>query len=742
MTIYPPCSGSEWLMEQSGFVSGHVPHYESIFTLANGYAGVRASLATNPGMGDPGFYVAGVYDRVHDFTHEIVNLPSWIGMGLNVNGFDVDLRKGEILDFWRGLDMRQGILYTRLTWRDAGMQTTRIETARLMHLADKHVALEWGTVTPVDYSASVQVSSVLDAWSVKYASASRAPRLTVSAVNDLGASGIGLEVVTRQSGIGVAMASQLQIRGGERRSVRADDDRIAESMVVKVGKGRAAAFERRVVFYTSRDTAKPAAAAAQELARVAATRLAVLIRRHTAAWKQVWGRADIRIDGDPQAQKALRFNVFHLASLGNPGDSLVSLGAKGLHGNGYGGLVFWDTEIYMLPFYTHTDPAAARALLQYRHHFLNDARENAKALGHTGAYYPWNSSITGRERPWRGWQEHVGSDIAYGVAWYLAATGDDAFLREAGAELILETARYWQSRVEFDKASGTYMIRGLMGPDEIHGGIDNNSYTNQLVRWHLRRALRAAEELQGGDTWKRLAAKLGITAADLAKWRDIAERMYLKFVPTLNLHEQFDGYLKLKEKAIDRSLSRMQYTGPVQHSFKPTKVAQQADTVLMYYMFAEEFPAGVRAAGYDYYEPRCSHTSSLSRCIFAAVAAQTGRVQEAYRHFLQSAENDFKAGTEMESESGVHAACMGGTWLAAITGFGGVWCREGVLTLNPRLPRQWTRMMFNLAWRGHTVSVEVFRKHVRLRVNTGRLMVRVGTRDVELTPRPIEVPRR
>ncbi len=725
MAQFPSPSALEWCLNEAHFRPAHLAHFESVFALANGYMGVRASLETNPTMADPGFYVAGIFDQVHEFTHEIVNLPCWMGLRLNVDGFDMDLRKGTMLEYRRTLDLRQGILFTRLVWRDAGNHTTRLETGRLVHLADKHTALQWGTLTPLDYSANVRIESPIDAWAVKYASPSGGARLKDPLPLDRGEHGIGLAISTRATGLRVAIASRLMAPGLTDRRARAGDDRIAESATVRVEQGLPMTFAKHVAVFTSRDVDDPCAAAHAAVDRLSRHDLDEPIRTHVAAWARQWAAADVRIEGDPRAQKALRFNIFHLSSLANPDDDRVSLAAKGLHGNGYSGVVFWDTEIYMVPFYIHTQPAAARALLQYRHHFLEDARANAKALDRKGAYYPWNSSLTGRERVWKGWQEHVGSDIAYGIDWYAQATGDQDFVRGPGAEIILETARYWQSRVESDPVKG-YVIRGLMGPDEIHGGIDNNTYTNFLVKWHLQHAADLVDDLQRARRWPALAERLGLTDADVAAWREISAHMYLRFNPKLNLHEQFDGYLDLKEKAIDRSLSRMQYTGPVQHSFKPTKVAQQADTVLMYWMFAEHFAADVRRAGYRYYEPRCSHTSSLSRGIFAAVAAQTGQVAEAYRQFLQTAENDIRAGAEMESESGVHAACMGSTWLAAITGFGGVWVRNGQLEIHPHLPAKWQSLAFQLAWRGRTVEVEIRPTTLRLRCRDGQSEVVVG----------------
>ncbi len=709
---------------EDGFHPGHLAHYESIFALANGYMGVRASLETNTAMADAGFYVAGVFDQVRGFQHEIVNLPCWLGLGVRVDGFPVDLRKGTMLEYRRTLDLRQGILFTHIVWRDAGMHTTRFELGRLVHQTEKHAALQWGTITPLDYSATLAVSHAIDAWAVKYGCCHGTPRLDSIRTQDHGAAGIGLSAATRATGIRVAVAASLAVAGKDR-AVERHDDRITECLAVKAARGESIRFAKRVAVYTSRDGEDPEGRAQAALETQIPTRAEDLVASHVKAWERIWADTDIRIEGDARSQLALRFSLFHLSALANPGDDAVSIGAKGLHGNGYCGQVFWDTEIYMLPFYAHTRPEAARSLLRYRHRFLDDARANAQAMRREGAFYPWNSSLTGREDACLGWQEHVGSDIAYGIDWYARATGDREFLHGPGAEIIFETARYWQSRVEPDAAKG-YVLTNLMGPDEIHGNISNNCFTNFLVKWHLQRAADLAAELQSDGRWDGLAGRLGLSRADVERWRDISDRMYLPFLPELNIHEQFDGYMKLSERTIDRSVSRMRYTGPVQHSFKKTKVAQQADTVLMYWMFSEAFDADMRRAGYLYYEPRCSHTSSLSRCVYAAVAAQTGLVEEAYRHFLLSAEGDLAPGTEMESESGIHAACMGGNWLAAITGFGGMQVRGDTLAFEPRLPKAWKRLAFQIAWHGANIEVEIVPDAMRLRTRGGELRISAG----------------
>ncbi len=734
MTItMPALSAPDWCLTEDTLQTGQVEHYESIFALANGYMGVRASLDTSPLLGNPGFYVAGVYDQVAGFSHEIVNLPCWLDLGLWVDGFPVDLRKGTLLEYQRTLDLRQGILFSQLVWRDAAMHTTRFELARLVHRTDKHLAMQWGTITPLDYSANVRIRSSLDAWSVKYGSPSGAARLGDYATRDAGEAGIVMAVSTRVTAIRTALASSLVLENPTGRTVSQSDDRISEIFTAPMQQGVPLSFCKRVSVYTSRDGADPEAMAVQAGAALRESDPAAAIARHVSAWSSAWRDADIRITGDPRAQRATRFTVFHLMSLAHPEDTAVSIGAKGLHGNGYNGWVYWDTEIYLLPFYIYTQPETARALLEYRYRMLDDARANAADMGRRGAYYPWNSTLTGRERRHPGWQEHVGSDIAYGIDLYARATGDRAFLHGPGAEIILETARYWESRVETDPAKG-FVITGLMGPDEIHGGIANNTFTNQLVKWHLERAASLADALKSDPAGASVLETLGVTAGETARWREIAAGMYLSFLPDLNIHQQFDDYLKLPDKAIDRSLSRMQYTGPVQHSFRPTRVAQQADTVLMYWMFNDLFPADVRQAGYAFYEPRCSHTSSLSRCIYAAVAAQTGMAGEALRQFIPAVETDIAAGAEMESENGVHVASMGGAWLALVTGFGGLSVRAEVLTLAPCLPPEWTGLAFTLRWRGVWVEVELQAGSARLRTRGGCVDACVGGQPVQVTP--------
>lgn len=733
-SLFAP-SADEWQIVEDRFDPKRAAHFETLFTLANGYAGVRGSLAMSPLLGDAGFYVAGVFDQVSGFTHEIVNLPCWLPMHADLDYFDFDFRKGKVLEYRRSLDMRRGMLFSTILWENEIQQVFRLESVRLMHQVEKHVSLTYGRITAPGASGNLQIGTTLDSWMVKHGSSSGRTRYGDVHVSDLG-NGVSLDVTTQKTGVRVVEATSLTIPGASNRRVQADDDRVSESFTVPLEPNIPVYFEKRTVIFTSRDVADPVAAAASELSRVREISIDDLADSHARAWESIWSESDIVIDGDARAQKDIRFNLFHLLSLANPEDDRVSLGAKGLHGNGYSGLVFWDTEVYLVPPFIFTNPAVARALLQYRHHFLPDAVENARAAGRRGAFYPWNSSITGREDPQPGWQEHVGSDIAYAADQYVQATGDREFLLKYGAELIIATALYWSSRVELDPQKG-YVIRDLMGPDEIHGNIDNNTYTNYLVQWHLRRAMQAVNELDA-EAWRQIAQRYAITDEDVAEWKQIADQMYINFSTQHGFHEPFDGYFRLDEREIDRNMTQKHYTGPVLHSFRPTQVTKQADTVLLYYMFPNDFPEEVVRAAYEYCEPRCSHTSTLSRGLHAAVAARLGMTEDAHRQFLISAETD--TGPTAGCDSGIHAACLGGNWQAVVMGFGGFSIRDGKASLSPHLPKDWQKLSFHLKWQGETISVDIRHDRVALQTAGGTVGMLVNGVLRQIGPNETSIP--
>ena len=384
--------------------------------------------------------------------------------------------------------------------------------------------------------------------------------------------------------------------------------------------------------------------------------------------------------------------------------------------------MFWDTDLFLLPFYSYTWPEAARAMLLYRYHGLAGAREKAAKQGYRGAYYAWESADTGEEATPRGvigpdgrevvyWgatrEVHISADIAYAVWNYWQVTGDDAFLREAGAEMLLETARFWASRVEQD-SDGSCHLRGVEGPDEYHTHVDDNAYTNNLARWNLARALDAVQWLhtRWPDRWSDLQQRLQLSGAELETWERTRDLLVTGFDPATRLFEQFRGYFNLEY--ID--LASIKQPGPTvevalgQEHISRSQVVKQADVVMLLALLWDTFTPEVRAANFAYYAPRCSQGSSLSPAIHALVAAKLGEVSVAEDYFRWAAEID-ERDTRRDTSLGVHIATQGGVWQAAVLGFAGLAPRAEGLRLDPHLPPGWSALEFAAQWQGRRVRV-------------------------------------
>ena len=526
-------------------------------------------------------------------------------------------------------------------------------------------------------------------------------------------------------------------------------------------------LDKLVAVATSRDGGDPVARSRAHLDSIRAGGLDTALEAHehawarrwslaanTAAWAKEWARTDVEIDGDDEAQIAVRFNLFQMLIAAPRHDDRVNIGAKTLSGFGYRGHSFWDTEIFMLPFFILTEPSVARSLLMYRFHNLPAAREKARALGYQGALYAWESADNGREAApsevvgpsgevvhiLTGTQEHhISADIAYAVWQYWRATRDDAFFSGAGAEILLETARFWASRAA-DEPDGRCHIRQVMGPDEYHETVDDNAYTNSMAAWNLRRGLETAALLaeRWPAQWATTRERLQLAETELRDWGRIADAMF-RLQSESGVIEQFAGYDLLEEIDLTAHEPR---TAPMdvllgRERTQRTKVIKQADALLLVYLLWEEFAPEVREATFRYYEPRTAHGSSLSPGIHAAVAARLGDLERALRYFRQTAATDLGDGMG-NSAGGVHLGALGSLWQAAVMGFGGVEILDDSLRLQPRLPQAWQGLDFKLRWRGRTVNVSIASDPPGcvMRLETGEpLAVTVGGKPLPaLTP--------
>lgn len=751
-------SSSDWLIVQKGYRPDETPKYETLFTLANGFMGTRGAYEEPVAGGYPATYIAGVFDRTVTFSEELANAPNWLGLEVRVNGELMSPHTGKVLSSVRWLDMRNGLLARRMRWRDGAGRVTRIETLRLVHSRDKHRALIRGIVVPENHDARVEIAASVDGtvsnttlspivWTRHFL-----PRRAEA----VGFGGVYLEAATLYSKIAVGVASELVVEGEEGRHVDVLANKVVERVVANVKRGQALPFAKHVSVFTSRETRRVRRSALAEVRAMRRVGTEAIVETQCRAWREAWACADVEISGDRESQRAVRFSIFHLLSLSNEHDEDVSIGAKGLHGDGYRGSAFWDTELFMLPFYIYTNPRAARALLMYRLRRLGAAKANAAKNGYRGAQFPWESGSTGEEVTPDRWtdpitqtgqrirtheqQHHVTADVAFGFDHYLRAAGGRRFLVECAAEVFIETARFWASRVRLDARKKRYVIECVIGPDEAHEDVDNNRSTNRLAAWNLVRACEAVEEMKryAPRAWKRLNARLGVGAKELNAWRRVAGGMWYPPVSARGVLEQHEGYFKLRRvrlkldendmPIVSRSLWKRQ---------GGTQLLKQADIVLLQFLFPDEFDLRSKRANYAYYSPRTMHLSSLSPSTYAIMGVEVGEMCEAWRNFERTAFMDLRdhQGT---AAKGIHAAALGGTWMAVVNGFGGMRLgNDGTLSFWPRLPQRWRRLRFRVQWRGARLRLTCAGRRVvveHLGGGRGRARLKVWGESIVLRP--------
>ena len=710
-----PTRDEDWLIVEHGHNIAREHEIESLFALCNGYLGSRASLAEGSRSSTPKTFVAGVFQTYVDAPPELACTWDWANLRARVSGTPLSLEVGRPLVHARILDLQKAILFRDWHHLDPTERVTQARSLRLASLAERHLLVQSMVFTPDNYEGLVNLETALPAVPVREETWGNQ---RISAFHTA-PSGTDVKVA-------FAMLTRVEAQTGEPIEPEIDVKGTLPlwRCELQVQPRTSYRFDRVVAVYTSRESADPADEAWRAIERVMTRGVTAIVDAHTRAWNERWETADFRMNEDHLAQRALRFAAYHLVGAAPLDDERVSIGARALTGASYGGHVFWDTEIYMLPFYTLTAPPVARTVLMYRFHTLPAARARAKKLGYRGALYAWESADTGDDvtppfvrfptgevvRVLAGDQEHhISADVAYGVWSYWWATLDEGFMLEAGAEILAETARFWASRVILGK-DGRYHIEDVIGPDEYHVSVDDNAYTNGMARWNLERGVEVTRMLKERwpSRWHALEEELGLEESELEAWQTIADRMYTGLDPRTGLIEQFRGYFGLEDIDLGAYEPR---TAPMDVILGPervqrSKVIKQADVVLLIYLLWDRFSPEVREANFLYYLPKTAHESSLSPSIHALVAARLGLGDIADRYFRQSAEIDL-ADNMGNAAGGVHAAALGGLWQAAVFGFAGVELRnEGPVVL-PHLPRSWKAMRFSLQWRGTRLALHV-----------------------------------
>jgi kojibiose phosphorylase len=712
-----------WTVIETKFDPAQLHHSETIFTLGNGYLGTRGTFEEGYSGACPATFIHGVYDDVPVMHTELVNCPDWLSLVVVVAGERFSLDQGQVLGYQRQLDLRWGLISRNVLWRSPAGHTVYFHFERMISMADEHVLVLRCQVTPVDFSGAISVEASLNGYPDN-----QGVRHWEWLNQGVDATGVWLHLRCSNSGIELGMATQLTCSEKDA-PVRATGSSGNPTLTTtfQAQPGQTVTLEKVVTVFTSRNVSAPVVAAQERL--LSLPRYPTLLAAHGAVWDELWRDCDVEISGDPTAQLAVRYNLFQLLVAAPRHDDRASIPAKTLSGFAYRGHVFWDTEIFIVPFLTFTQPQIARNLLSYRYHTLEGARRKAKAAGYEGAMFAWESASTGDEvtprwvsgsdgklvRIWCGDIElHINADVAYAVWHYWQATGDDEWMQLEGAEIILDTAVFWDSRVEWNAVRCCYELLDVIGPDENHERVNNNAFTNRMVQWHLETALSLLDWLR--DTRPEQAAflkqKLNLTPERLQRWVDIVRHILVLHEPQTGLIEQFEGFFDLEDVNWADYSSRTQSMQAILgiEGAKQRQVLKQPDVLMLLYLLRGS-PLKTRLSSsdnrqilqtnWDYYTPRTDHTygSSLGPAIHAILACDLDKSTEAYEHFMRAALVDLKDVRGNASE-GIHAASTGGVWQAVVFGFAGVRLTEtGPIVETPHLPPSWTRLKFRLNWR-------------------------------------------
>jgi alpha,alpha-trehalose phosphorylase len=765
MIKHPSFVVEPWALHETALNLDVLAQTESLFALSNGHIGLRGNLDEGEPHGVPGTYLNGFYELrpllaaeitygTPESSQTLINVTNGKLFRLLVDDEPFDVRYGELLAHDRAVDFRTGTLKRVAEWKSPARRTVRVTSVRFASFTHRAIVGFSYEIEPLDGPANVVVQSELVA-NEQLPPASKDPRVAATLEAALEgedhfcAEGMAVLVHrTKRSGLRMAAAMDHSIRGTSRLNVTSqcspDSARVVATDQLEAG--QRLRIVKIVSYGWSAERTVPAMRD-QVLAALAATRAAgwdALIADQQRYLDDFWEHADVQLEGDSELQQAVRFALFQVLSAGARAEGRA-ISAKGLTGTGYDGHAFWDTESFVLPLLTYTYPAATADALRWRRATLPAALERAHDLGLKGAAFPWRT-IHGEECSGY-WPAgiaafHVNADIADAVIRYVNATGDRAFERDVGLDVLVHTARLWRSLGHYD-LHGSFRIDGVTGPDEYSALSDNNVYTNLMAARNLAGAAAACERHQDRTR------ELGVTAEEMVAWRAAADRMSIPFDDNLRVHEQAEGFTKYDEwnfaaTSPDKYPLLLHF-----HYFDlyRKQLVKQPDLVLAMHACPESFTAEQKARNYDYYERLTVRDSSLSACTEAVIAAEVGLLRLAYDYLAEGALLDLRD-FEKNARDGLHLASLAGTWIAIVAGLGGMRDNTETLRFSPRLPDGLTRVAFSLRYREHCLHVEVTAHEARYSLVHGEGEVRllhhgapVTVASTKAVARPIPVTR-
>ncbi|QQR91961.1 MAG: glycoside hydrolase family 65 protein [Myxococcales bacterium] len=744
-----------WAIQQKELSLKHATLAETVFAQANGYMGSRGTF--EEGMeGNPtsteGTYLNGVFFRekysypeiAYAFaTHnnKMIQVPNGKLIELSVDGERFVPGKSQLSSFHRSLDFRDGVLERKLRWKTESGKELELASRRLVSLENQHLLALQYTVTALDFDGKIELKSGLDAsYGVGDLDPSD-PRVGQLSIREsleqcdqaLGENSLAFSHRVKDGDVVIRSACRQSLSGADVQTLPSSEEssKISNCYVINLKKGQSVTLTKYLAYHHGKvgSESQLSKEAEQSLAKAIELGFDHYVDAQKEKLKSFWDSAEVNIDGDPALAQGMHFNLFHIyQSVGKDGRSNIA--AKGLTGPGYDGHYFWDTEIYVIPFLVYSYPEIARKLLEFRYSILDKARERARQMSHDkGALFAWRT-IGGEECsayfPAGTAQYHINAAVAYATRQYLDATQDWDFIKQCGAEMLWETARIWMGIGHFNpRKDGKFCICEVTGPDEYSAMVDNNFYTNAMARQHLRTACEVADYLKANDQdrYNAIKEQIGLDESELESWKKAADRMYLPYDDKLGINPQDDTFLDKPKWDLANTPDEKR---PLLIHFHPLviyrhQVLKQTDVVLAMVLLGEQFEEELKRRNFEYYDPLTTHDSTLSTSMNSVACSELGLYDKAYSYFTDTARMDLD-NRHGNTDYGLHAACMAGSWMTVVMGFGGMRIRGERPAFDPYLPKQWKGYSFSVCYRGGRVKVEVGAEQVRYTLQQGSEM--------------------
>lgn len=760
---YRKGTGAEtsWIIEETSFHEKYTGKCESIFTQGNGYLGLRNSLEEQYLNTVRGMFITGTFNKASkDEVTELPNVSDIVNMEIELNGERFSMNENNIKEYSRTLNLYTGETCRNVLWKGKNGDIVHLSFHRFVSYENVHVIGAYVEIKPVNCEMKVKVVSGIDAQVTNHG----AQHLTEFSKRAFEEKFLQMGMVTTESAVSIAVSTVHKVfqsgKYTEDAASKIIDDRrkIHAEIQLVIPQGETARVEKISTVHSSRDLEYVASGKEPEGENVCRDGLdnlkeaeekgyETLLEESKKVWEKIWKKQDIQIDSkEDDAQIAVRFALYHLQIMVRREDNRVGIGAKALSGEGYKGHSFWDTETFIFPYFQMAEPETARTLLEFRYKGLYGARKKAIENGYKGAMYPWEAAWVsdGEVTPYvigvnvhtgepmicltGVIEQHITSDIIFALWQYYAATDDQDFMDRYGYEMTIETARFWNSRLEWIEENNRYEIRDVIGPDEYKEHVDNNAYTNYMAHENMRLAAQVIacirdEKKDIYGKMQKLMQEEGTSLEQLEE--ELKDKMKKLYLPQpdekTGIIPQFDGYFDLKE--IDLSVYKnASVVGTVFHDYSGEDVqgmqaGKQADIVELLYQMEDITTPDNKAKNYVYYEARTLHDSSLSKAIHSITACDLGMEKEAYDMFMSAALTDL--GQEMKSsDAGIHSANMGGVWQDVVMGFGGIRIRDGHLRIAPNCPKQWEKFTYPLYWKGNELHITVCKDGVEV-INEG-----------------------